>query len=529
MQKAAYSFDEFDFGTKLIQDLVNQKDAVKTFVTDFYQPQNVEKIIKSKSFTSKQRELLVVVLNEQNKDLDLSVKSKSNIDSLNQNNVFTITTGHQLNLLTGPLFSIYKIAQIISISEGLNKQYPQQKFVPVFWMASEDHDFEEINHLHLFGKKISWQNTEQKDVIAGKMKLTQLHAVLDEIESMYQNVELKSKLKNLTKFYLESSNLADATRKLINHLFGEFGLVILDGNDKKLKQNFKSVLLKEVQEELAFKAVSETNRNLKKNGYHEQVFVRNCNLFFIHEEGKRERIVKENDQFTFQNKSHSLVEIEKLIESNPEKFSPNALLRPVYQESVLPNLVYVGGGGEISYWLQLKNIFDKLGMTFPLLRVRDSIMILNQKQESELNDLNLSVKELNQNVDVLTKKMTLSKSADKLTLSEEQKTITQVKNDVLAKSNSVDKNLSSMIEAEFSKMISALEKIESKLIKSEKSKDESTGNKIIKLQEKLFPEKHLQERHDNFLPYYLARPDFISTIVSEMKFESEPKIRIITL
>jgi len=527
MQKEAYSFDEFDFGSKLIRDLVNQKNEVNSFVSDFYQVSTIEKIIQSKSFSTQQRALLVSVLNEQNKKLELSPISKLNIDLIKEENTFTITTGHQLNLLTGPLFSIYKIAQIISISNGLNQKYPNQKFVPVFWLASEDHDFEEINHIHLFGKKIIWQNPEQKDVIAGKMKLTQLEPILAEVEALYQNEELKEKLKTLTQFYRNSTTLAEATRKIINHLFGEFGLVIIDGNEKLLKEKFKPVLLKEVREEVTFNAVSATNGDLKKSGYHEQVFVRNCNLFFIHEDGKRERIVKENNQFSFQNKSHSLTEIESLINSFPEKFSPNALLRPVYQELVLPNLVYVGGGGEISYWLQLKNLFQNLGMNLPLLRVRDSFLILNQKQETELNELKITVTALQKHVDSLAKALTLEKSGEKLDLTADKLALIEIKKNLLKKSDEVDKSLASMIEAEFVKMTSAIEKIESKLIKSEKGKDDSVVSKISKLQEKLFPEKHLQERHDNFLPFYLNSPNFISTIISEMKFENEPKVRIL--
>jgi len=528
MQKEVYSFNEFDFGSKLIRDLVNQKKEVNSFVSDFYQIENSEKAILSKTFSTQQRSLLVSVLSEQNKELNLSPISKSNIDLIKEENTFTVTTGHQLNLLTGPLYSIYKIAQIISISNGLNQKYPNQKFVPVFWLASEDHDFEEINHIYLYGKKITWQNQEQKEVIAGKMKLTQIESVLTEIEALHQNEDLKEKLKRLTQFYRNSNTLADATRKLINHLFGEYGLVIIDGNDKRLKENFKSTLLKEVAEELTFNAVTATNSNLKKGGYHEQVFVRNCNLFFIHEDGKRERIVKENNQFSFQNKSHSLTEIESLINANPEKFSPNALLRPVYQESVLPNLVYVGGGGEISYWLQLKNLFQNLGMNLPFLRVRDSFLILNRKQETELNELKISVNELQKDIDSLTKALTLEKSGEKLDLTSDKLALIEIKMNLLKKSDQVDKSLASMIEAEFVKMSAAIEKIESKLIKTEKGKDDSVVLKISRLQEKLFPEKHLQERHDNFLPFYLSSPDFISTIISEMQFENEPKVRIIT-
>jgi len=529
MQKMEFSFDEFAFGSRLIRDLVNQSEYVRPFVSDFYSADTISNSIKQKSFSIDQRNLLVSVLYEQNNSISLSEKSQANINLLKEKNTFTITTGHQLNLLTGPLFSIYKIAQIISICDGLKKSDSTNNYVPVFWMATEDHDFEEINHIHLFGKKIEWKNPQQKDVVAGQMKLDQLASVLDEIESLYQNEELKSKVKSITEIYRQSNNLADATRNLINYLFGEFGVIIIDGNDKKLKEIFKPVFLKEVREELTFNAVSETNFKLEKSGYHQQVFVRNCNLFFIHEDGKRERIIKENDRFLFNNKSHSLEEIEQLIEANPSLFSPNALLRPVYQETVLPNLVYVGGGGEIAYWLQLKKIFENLKMFFPLLRVRDSLILLNQKQVSELDELNLSVLDLQENTDAIIRRITLSRVGNDLDLIDAEAELMKVKSKVMEKVHLVDKNLSTMVEAEFSKMISTLEKIEAKLLKAEKNKDELSGNRIIKLQEKLLPEKHLHERYDSFLPYYLNSPNFIQTVISSMEFESNPKVRLLIL
>jgi bacillithiol synthase len=525
----SYTFDELALGSTIVRDLGSRNVNIAPFVSDFYSIPKAAELAGKRNFDPNRRSLLVQVLKDQSVRFPITDAGNKNIALLASANTFTITTGHQLNLLTGPLFSIIKIAQVIVIAEQLRKEFPEFNFVPVFWMATEDHDFAEINHLHLFGKKIEWQDLAQENIIAGELKTAAMNGVLDEIESLFGNEQVRGRIAKLTTFYRGSSNLADATRGLINELFGDSGLVIIDGNDAGLKQAFKPVLLREIREELVFRTVSATNAQLEEKGYHQQVYVRPCNLFFIHANGRRERIVKENDLFKFDNQTLSAEETCTLIENNPEHFSPNALLRPVYQESVLPNVVTVGGAGEMAYWLQLKATFDALSVPFPLLRTRDSLVVLTPKNRAELDELSLELNDLIQPLDVLLKKRILEHSSATVDLSEAQKDLLTAKNKVLEKTLLVDKNLATMVEAEFVKMLAALEKIEAKLVKTEKDKDQSAGKKIAKLQEKIFPEHHLHERRDNFIAWYADHPGFIKTVVNTLSAEAEPKIRALIL
>jgi bacillithiol biosynthesis cysteine-adding enzyme BshC len=527
MQKAAYSFSEFSFGSKLIRDLISKSDAVKNFAGDFFSLAEMETKMSKRKSLALDRDLLVKELTNQNSKIEISDLTKNNIESLKDQNTFTITTGHQLNILTGPLFSIYKIAQVIVIAEDLKKRFPKYHFVPLFWMATEDHDFEEINHINLFNKKISWNKDHQESSIAGRIQTKSLQPFFEELSSLYQNDDLKNQIKELESIYLSSDNLATATRKLVNHLFGETGLVILDGDTKELKKLMLPVFNREISEQLVHTEVSATNSALEKSGYHQQVHVRECNLFFIHADGKRERIIFENNLFQFNNQSLAAADLIKLIEANPDFFSPNALLRPVYQELVLPNLVYVGGGGEIAYWLQLKSVFEKLNVSYPQLRVRDSVFILNQKQAEELAKSELKLEDLQKDTEEILKNLTLEKHGDTLNFSDAEAELFKAKSKILEKVNTIDNSLNSLVEAEFSKMISALEKIESKLVKSAKTKDESAKNRIVKLKEKLFPHNHFQERHENIINYYLTDKSIISSVLKTIQAEDEPKIRIL--
>lgn len=526
MIQSVFSFADLNFGSKLIQDLIGQKASVLPFAGDYFSLRAIEQKIERRKTQTIDRKALTEALLSQNAHVSLSEASSANMRLISSENTFTITTGHQLNVLTGPLFTIYKIAQAIVIAGELKRHYPIYNFVPVFWMATEDHDFEEINHIHLFNRKIVWHKPDQEAVIAGRLSTPSLAAVFDEIEALYQQEALREKIQQFRQVYLNSGNLAEATRQLVNHLFGHTGLLILDGNDATLKKQMVPVFQREIKEQLTHAAVTQTNGELATSGYHHQVHVRNCNLFFIHENGKRERIVFENAQFGFGGNWYAANELEKMIVARPADFSPNALLRPVYQELILPNLTYIGGGGEIAYWLQLRSLFEALNVSFPLLRVRDSVFLLNTKQADELAQAGLQLNELQQPIDVILKKRTLERMGDDLSFSEINTELDLVKQHTLEKVRSLDPGLSTMVEAEFVRMATAIEKIESKLIKSAKTKDEASNNRLIRLQEKLFPEGHFQERHENFLNYYLSAPEFIEEILETIQADDEPKIRI---
>ena len=524
-----FSFSEFSFSSTIIRDLVENKAKIAEFLPHFFSLSEISEQTKRKEFSQRQRLKLVEALEIQNRNLDLSELSQANINKLKDRTTYTITTGHQLNLLTGPLYSIYKVAQIISLSRAMNERDPSNSYVPVFWMATEDHDFEEINHIHLFGNKIAWDKVGQENRIVGEIEPIDINAFTDPIDEKYRDEHLKEILAQFTSVYKQSKNLADAARTIMNKLFADYGLVIIDGNDASLKQAFVPTAIREINEGLVQSAVNATNEKLAAAGYHNQVFVRECNLFYINADGVRQRISKNGATFQIDDRDFTADELVKMVENSPKQFSPNALLRPVYQELILPNLAYIGGGGEIAYWLQLNAVFKSLDLTFPLLRVRDSILLLKEKEISELENLKLTVPDLKRDLHDLVKDIALEEVKLEIELNGEIDQLKTIKAHLIEKAESINKGLVGMIEAEFSKMEKSIERIESKLIKAEKAKHEVKANKIKKLQSKIYPNGGFQERFENFIPYILNDNQFISKIVDNLTAQDHPLIRVLEI
>ena len=367
------SYKETNYFTPLIIDYLDQKESLKPFYNRFPTLENFEAQIQEKDqfFTSAKRKILVEVLKDQYKALQTSEAVLGNIELLSNTKTFTVTTGHQLNLFTGPLYFLYKIVSTINLAKDLQKKYPDFNFVPIYWMATEDHDFEEINYFNLNGKKFKWNSTQKH---AGKDAVGNLNTEgLDEVYSLFSaeigggtNAEALKKL--FKKAYLEHSNLTDATRYLADELFKDYGLVILDGDDTRLKQEFLPYLEKEIFEQVSEKATEPLANKLKELGYTVQVNPREINLFYL-KDGLRERIIEQEGRY-FVNEteiSWSEEELRSELKQHPERFSPNVMTRPLYQEVILPNLCYIGGGGELAYWFELKDFFKAVNVPFPIL------------------------------------------------------------------------------------------------------------------------------------------------------------------
>ena len=470
--------------SKLLIDYVNEDKKLNPFVNHFPALSNFKKQITEKKNHTIDRGVLVKVLKEQNFKFPLTIASKSNINLLQSEETFTVTTGHQLCLFTGPLYFIYKIISTINLAEQLKEKYPQNNFVPTFWMATEDHDFQEINHINLFGKKIAWDNKETGAV--GSMSLDSFESVLVELKEMLGETENAKKLVSIFEIaYLKHKNLADATRFLVNELFGKFGLVIIDGDDKKLKKKFVPIIKKDVLQNGFVTAIKQNSKSLAKD-YKVQAFVRDINFFKL-TKGNRVLIKGEISQ--------------KEIEENPENFSPNVLLRPLYQETILPNIAYIGGGAEVAYWMQLKTAFKQENIPFPILVLRNSAMLIDDKQKQKIESLGFEIKDLFSAIDELKKQYVLSNSKEDITLDVEKRELKELYNKVHLKTN--DKGLQASINASHQKQLKSFEKLEQKLIRLEKQKHENALNTISKIKHQLLPKNCLQERFDNFIPFYL--------------------------
>ena len=513
------TYQESGYFSKIIIDYLNQNSKLSSFYNHFPTVDNFEKQIEEKStnFSFENRKILVTELENQYKNVIISDITSKNIQSLKETNTFTITTGHQLNLFTGPLYFLYKIISTVNLTKELKEKYPKFNFVPVYWMATEDHDFEEINYFNFRSKKIKWNRESAGPV--GRFSTNGLKDVMSVFESELGIGENANYLKNCFKnAYLENNNLASATRFLANELFKNEGLVIVDGDSKELKTLFSPYINQELLHKSSFKKVSQENEKLGID-YAIQVNPREINLFYI-EDNLRERIIFENGKYKINNTKIEFTENEILseVDKNPEKFSPNVILRPLYQEVILPNLCYIGGGGELAYWFQLKSNFDLNKVTFPIILLRNSVVLATKKQVEKADKLNLSWSNLFMNQQELFVSKTKEFSKLEIDFSEQKVFLKQQFVKLEAISNNTDKSFLGAVKAQEVKQLKGLDNLEKRLLKAEKRVYTDTLNRIFELQDQLFPKQGLQERNVNFSEFYLEfGAEFIAKIQESLQ------------
>ncbi|MCF8460352.1 MAG: bacillithiol biosynthesis cysteine-adding enzyme BshC [Flavobacteriales bacterium] len=488
---------------RLILDYVNGEENVKEFYSLAHAKENYKRQIESRKQFPINRNLLTDSLLKQYQTIGGAKFSVlSNIESLRKENTYTITTGHQLNIFTGPLYFIYKILHTIKLTEQLRETHPENDFVPIYWMNSEDHDLEEVGQFNLFGKKYTWQ-TEQTGA-TGRMKsesLTEFCSQLDEVFS--NNYETRNMISIFRKAYKEFGNLATATRYFANEMFGQHGLVVIDSDDASLKNSFVEFFKTDIFDSKPYKLVHETNQRLESAGYHVQVNPRQINCFYL-VDGIRNRIVETEKGFrVFQTDIRfTASELIAELEKNPDRFSPNVVLRPLFQEFILPNLTYVGGAGELAYWLQYKHYFKEMGVSFPLLSLRNHFLLIDSQTANKMDDLNLHAEDMFHSVDDLIKGHVLEVSDANISLDVELSLLAQLYSGLKIKATDIDGSLVASIEAEQARVQKAIEQWGSRFSRSLKKNNEVSVNRIDKIYRKLFPNGYLQERHDNFLEFY---------------------------
>ena len=507
MKQNHIPFKKSGYFSSLICNYLDEKIELSPFYNRFPKLENFKAQIKQKeaSFSLENRNTLVSVLKKQYQDVESTQLTKQHIESLLSENTFTITTGHQLNLFTGPLYFLYKIVATINLAKELKAEYPENNFVPIYWMATEDHDFDEINYFNFKGKKFQWN----KDVsgAVGELSNEGLDAILEMFSKDIGNSTNAENLKELfKKAYLNHDNLSDATRFLANELFKDYGLVIIDANERQLKRLFISHVETELLNQTSFDAVSEMNVKLSSisEAYKIQVNPREINLFYLDKE-LRERIVFENDIYKVLNTniSWNKSEIFKEVSDFPERFSPNVIMRPLYQEVILPNLCYIGGGGELAYWMQLKDYFDKVEIPFPILLLRNSVLIQTEKQAKKLKKLDISLEDVFLKRDTLINKKVREISNIDIDFSTQKNHLKQQFENLFNLAKKTDKSFLGAIKAQETKQLKGLDNLEKRLLKAQKRKLSDEVERMTDIQNELFPNGNLQERNTNFSEFYL--------------------------
>jgi bacillithiol biosynthesis cysteine-adding enzyme BshC len=466
-------------------------------------------------YGSAQRYLLLEGLEELYDDVVRSEQVQSNLEKLGQANCFTVTTGHQLSLATGPLFFLYKILHVIKQCEELKESYPEYEFVPVYWMASEDHDFAEIQSIQLFQQTLKWEHSSGAAV--GRMDLDGLETVLDEFHRKFEN-HPESELHVLIDA-MSGETYGSAFFKFINELFGHYGLIIMDGDLAMWKAAFSPIMKKELLEGFSSKAVVKTNIDLQEAGFPIQVDAKDTNLFYLSPE-KRERIQRTETGFQIGSKELDTEQLLMDLKKHPESFSPNVVLRPVYQEFLLPNLCYVGGPGEIMYWLQLKEVFQEATVLYPLIQARTSVLLLETKNWNEWQAMGFTKQDLWRNPQELKQEFLERAGSEAIDFSELDELTMQLSSKWQQLTHEIDSNQMGMVEAELSRIQKQFVQLKDRLEKIRKGKFDKQLKNIDAISAKCLPKGVLQERSSNLFSF--CSDGQVYSRIEQIKMEMDP-------
>jgi bacillithiol synthase len=484
-------FRNTGYFSKLICDYVERDEKLAPLYGRFPETHAFKAQMEEKSanYPEANRAVLATALEDQYQGFDVSERLLENIASLRKKETFTIVTGHQLNLFTGPLYFLYKIISTINLTKKLKEEHPAAHFVPVYWMATEDHDFEEINYFNFQGKKIQWNKKASGAV--GRLDLDGLDQVFDIFsKALGESKQAKTLKAVFEKAYLQHQNLAQATRFLANYLFGSEGLVIVDGDDARLKRLLVPYMKMDIFEQVAYGEISKTIAQFEAvdPAYTVQVNPREVNYFYL-VNGIRERLVSRNGDFFVNDTQIQFTRAELLreLEAHPERFSPNVVARPLYQEVILPNLCYIGGGGEIAYWLELKSAFEAMQVPFPILLLRNSALVITKKQKEKLHNLNISLTDvfLKQN-HLINKKIRQISNID-IDFSPQKKHLEAQFEALYQLAEQTDKSFLGAVRAQEVKQKKGLDQLEKRLLKAQKGKLGDHVKRLAQLQNELFP------------------------------------------
>lgn len=505
MDCTAEFIDYADTGyfSRLVLDYLHEDPKLAPFYQ--YSPvlPDFEEIIRARASLATDRQLLVTELQRAYTGLQMEEAVAQNIRMLADSNTYTVCTAHQPNLFTGYLYFVYKIMHAIKLAASLKARYPQYNFVPVYYMGSEDNDLEELGTVHIEGETFRW-DTRQSGAV-GRMKPEGLERMIAEVTKHLGVNEFQQEITGLLQeAYLGHRDIQSATLFLVNALFGRYGLITVIADTPAFKRAFLPVMRKELFEQCSFPVVNRTIESLSEH-YHAQAAPREINLFYLGDQS-RERIVFEHGRWQVLHTKISFTaeQLAEELQDHPERFSPNVILRGLFQETILPDVAFIGGGGELSYWLELKALFAHFNIPFPLLMLRNSVLWVDQKSVQRLEKVGLTPAGLFKDTETLIADFVKAHTQADLVLKKEYGEIEKLYAALEKKAENVDITLKASVGAERTKSLRSIGKLEHKFLRAEKNKFTWQSDLIRHVKGRLFPHNALQERVENLLPFYAA-------------------------
>jgi bacillithiol synthase len=535
MQIERYSFDIVKKNiSKFDYHYATQPEVFKDFLQFLPDMANFEKAIENRKRYPLYRNELVECLLQQYQASGLSPHSKvnENIERLKDSQTFTITTAHQPTLLGGPFYFVLKIASIVSLAKKLQRQYGgKYHFVPVYVIGGEDHDFEEVSWVQIFQKKLQWDHPDKGGPV-GRLNHQGMQKIWEELAEILGEAPIALELRDIfQEAYQQTQTFAQATQHWVHVLFEKYGLVVANFDHPIAKKIFSTSMVAEVNQRISQDAVLSTQASLGKLGFPPQAHARPINLYQITDHS-RHRLIPTEDEKTLQIEKEGQKPISEIVQdilNQPHHYSPNVIMRPLLQEMLLPNVAYIGGGGELAYWAERKTQFQQFQVAFPILIRRDSISWIDTTLQTKIAKLGLEPIHFFQPSEDIVKTLLLKKSKIDFDSLQETNDIQQLIEKICAKADPIDATVASSMRAEGTRIMKSVQQLTSKLMRAEKNKNDQSIGQIENIKSKLFPEGKLQERYDSFIPLYLKTDGQIIDFLIENLDPLAPEWKILHL
>ena len=461
------------------------------------------------------RQPLAEILTEQNQKYGCGSRTLDNIRKIAQDEACAVVTGQQVGLFSGPLYTIYKALTAVKLAEDLNRR-GFGRFVPVFWLASDDHDLAEIDHVVLPDKD-SRLMTVRCQMPAGEAKIPASNAILPpeiseclrQIQDLTRDSEFKAGvIRQLAEAYRPGRSMVEAFALWMTRLFASSGLIFMDAADPRLKALGKEVFYREIAEDSpSTEAARAASEKLRLAGYDEQIHLhdRILNIFYV-ERGRR-TIQRSPTGYEVKDPPQAFGkdELLALAEEKPYLFSPNVLLRPLYQDALLPTVAYIGGPGEIAYFAQMKGVYDKFRMPMPVVYPRKTVTIIEKRIDHVLKKFDLRIPDIWTKGEQLIPEMAKAalpepvEAALRLALSHLDQDVESLTREIISLEPAL-KNSVGLAQGKIRRQWDFLEK---KILQAAEKRNEITVQQLRRAVDNLYPNRNLQERLFNIVFYLI--------------------------
>ncbi|HKL15126.1 MAG TPA: bacillithiol biosynthesis cysteine-adding enzyme BshC [Balneolaceae bacterium] len=526
MDVAKSNFNTLPF-SKLFQHYTSGDGTINDFFeTPPVHSDSVAESISSFKFLG-DREVSVSMLESFNKAFLDSDVTKAQIEKIKTNDSLTVVTGQQVTIFGGPLYTVYKTITAILYSKRLERE-SNRPVVPVFWIADEDHDIDEVSKLFLPDSQdtteITYSHKSYDEAPpASTIELgNELNNVWNQLNDALDQTDFSTRLMDdIRACYRSDKTFGKAFSELLMTYFGKHGLLIAGSLNTDVKTSCKHLLKTAVTSRKDItEALDDTTYALKEAGYHDQVQVQPSNLFYITESGERIKLQFTGDTWSIPGKKWTEEELLNSIESQPENFSPNVFLRPILQDYILPVAAYVGGPGEIAYYAQMKEFYGCFGFKMPIILPRFSLTIVESAIDRILDKLPFEWQTYRNRIEDLEKEFverTESVDIEKLfgIWRSQIDELSRAKRDEVGE---VDPSLKGSVGKAKAAYFSELDKLKGKVYRSVKEQENVQLDRIKKIKTNLFPNGNLQEREVAFI-YYMNKygTDLWDRVIDELE------------